>query len=85
MPIETNPVVDYIVTTTAQGEYVEVKVFSPDDSLLALWSWYPYAHDPDLFTEDTARDWLADVAGMSERQRNKVVKLINFEALATNE
>ena len=79
MPTESDPFVDYHVTTTHQGEYVHVLAEAdPDNPRTHRWLWRPYAAEEGLFTQDTAREFFGVTCGMSERTRNRVVDQINF-------
>ena len=79
MPIESEPLVDYQVTTTHEGEYVHVTAEAdPDNPRTHRWLWRPYAAEEGLFTQDTARQFFGVTCGMSERTRNRVVDQIEF-------
>ena len=79
MPIESEPLVDYQVTTTHEGEYVHVTAEAdPDNPRTHRWLWRPYAAEEGLFTQDTARQFFGVTCGMSERTRNRVVDQIDF-------
>ena len=52
MPTETEPFVDYQVTTTREGEYVHVTAEAdPDNPRTHRWLWRPYAAEEGLFTQ----------------------------------
>ena len=58
MPTETDPFVDYRVSTTHEGEYVHVLAEAdPDNPRTHRWLWRPYAAEEGLFTQDTARQF----------------------------
>ena len=79
MPVESEPFVEYHVTTTREGEYVHVlSEADPDNPRTHRWLWRPYAAEEGLFTQDTARQFFGVTCGMSERTRNRVVDQIDF-------
>ena len=79
MPVESEPFVDYQVTTIHEGEYVHVTAEAdPGNPRTHRWLWRPYATEEGLFTEDTARQFFGVTCGMSERTRNRVVDQIDF-------
>ena len=79
MPVESEPLVNYQVATTREGEYVHVTAEAdPDNPRTHRWLWRPYAAEEGLFTQDTARQFFGVTCGMSERTRNRVVDQIHF-------
>ena len=79
MPAESEPFVDYQVTTIHEGEYVHVTAEAdPENPRTHRWLWRPYAAEEGLFTQDTARQFFGVTCGMSERTRNRVVDQIDF-------
>ena len=79
MAVESEPLVNYQVATTREGEYVHVTAEAdPDNPRTHRWLWRPYAAEEGLFTQDTARQFFGVTCGMSERTRNRVVDQIHF-------